>query len=159
MHCEPKHLSLREIKLARYLISTYSGTRTVEVHSVTHADPAYSRSNAGQRLQHTLAYNPHRCLLRCTYVCMCVCVCDREREREKERKGKGKERAQGSLGVCRQQWSGCFVTVLGRAQEMHHDAASHSWISSTIRIDFFFFLRGLTVHPYSTIMHLPRSDQ
>lgn len=72
-------------------------------------------------------------------TCVCVCVCDREREREKERKGKEKERAQGSLRVCRQQWSGCFVTVLGRAQEMHHDAASHSWISSTIRIDFFFF--------------------
>lgn len=86
MHCEPKHLSLREIKLARYLISTYSGTRTVEVHSVTHADPAYSRSNAGQRLQHTLAYNPHRCLLRCTYVCMCVCVWQRKREREREKR-------------------------------------------------------------------------
>lgn len=50
VHCEPKHLSLREIKLARYLISAYSGTSTVELHSAAHADPAYRRSNAGQRL-------------------------------------------------------------------------------------------------------------
>lgn len=58
VHCEPKHLSLSEIKLASYLISAYSATRTVEVHSASHADPAYRRSNAGQRL----AYNPHKCL-------------------------------------------------------------------------------------------------
>ncbi len=83
VHCEPKHLSLREIKLARYLISAYSGTHTVEVHSATHADTAYRRSNAGQRLQHTLAYNPQKCLS--VRMCMTVCVCDTEREREREK--------------------------------------------------------------------------
>lgn len=126
VHSEPKHLSLREIKLARYLISSYSGTRTVQVHSATHADPAYRRSNAGQRLQHTLSYNPHA--LVCMYLCvtvfvwayMCVCVC------ATERKKKVKEGTQGFFRVCQQQWSGCFLTVIGRAQEMHHDVDSHS---------------------------------
>lgn len=87
VHCEPKHLSLREIKLARYLISAYSGTSTVEVHSAAHADPAYRRSNAGQRLQHTPAYNPHSRVFLCMCIIVCVCVT------EKAREGGGSKRA------------------------------------------------------------------
>lgn len=67
---------------ACYLISAYSGTHTVEVHSATHADPAYRRSNAGQRLQHTLAYNPHKCKL---VVWMCVWKRRRESKGESSR--------------------------------------------------------------------------
>lgn len=137
MHCEPKHLSLREIKLARYLISAYSATRTVEVHSAAHADSAYRRSNAGQRLHHTLAYNPHKRLS--VRMCMNASVCVWQRRRDREKGKVGKSVYIFFFHECQQQWSGCFVTVIGRAQEMHRDVASHSWISSAIRIDFFLF--------------------
>lgn len=77
----------------------YSGTRTVEMHSVAHADPAYRRSNAGQRLQHTPPYNPHRCVSLCAT------------ERVKRRKSV-KESSSIFLCACQHQWSGCFVTVI-----------------------------------------------
>lgn len=83
VHCEPKHLSLREIKLAHYLISSYSGTRTVEVHLAAHANPAYRSSNTGQKLQHTLTYNPHKYLA--IHMCINMCVTEREKEKVRER--------------------------------------------------------------------------
>lgn len=83
------------------LSALYSGTRTVEVHSAAHADPAYRRSSTGQRLQHTLAYNPHKCI----FVHMCLNMCVTEREG----RTRGRE--------CRQQWSACLVTRRTRNAE------------------------------------------
>lgn len=119
VHCEPKHLSWREIKLAHYLISSYCGARTVEIHSAAHANPAYRSSNTGQRLQHTLPYNPHKYIAVRMGINMCVT------ERERERRKWGREH----FSMPQPQWSACSVTIVGRIQQMHHDVASHSWNS------------------------------
>ena len=81
VHCEPKHLSLREIKLARYLISAYSGgtySRSTLSYSCRPCLQEIKRRSETPNV-HT-AYNPHQVHL-CTYVCMC----DREREKVRER--------------------------------------------------------------------------
>lgn len=58
-------------------------------------------------------------------MCMTVCVCVTEEEREGE-ENEGENARVFFFHACQQQWSGCFLAVIGRAQEMYHDVDSHT---------------------------------